>query len=231
MSWFSCKGACAGSDPTSDTVKVDLASLAAEKENEKPASHQNKMQEEAATAEVKRAEEEQRKEQECRQAEEQAKKRREEEQAARIREEKAAAERRAAEEAARVAAEKARQEQERLEAQRVAEEKARQEREAAEQAAIEAQRLEEERAAQEQLNQWCKANGFADMSFKKKSFLSGARFPLHEAVAKKNEEMVGLLIRFGADTSAKNSSGKTALELAQKMNKNGSMDAVIAKLQ
>jgi len=227
MSWFSCKGACAGSDPTSDTVKVDFASLAAEKENEKPATDQNKVQEEAAKAEVKRAEEEQRKEQ----AEEQAKKRREEEQAARIREEKAVAERRAAEEAARVAAEKARQEQERLEAQRLAEEKVRQEREASEQAAIEAQRLEEEGAAQEQLNQWCKANGFADMSFKKKSFLSGARFPLHEAVTKKNEEIVGLLIRFGADTSAKNSSGKTALELAQKMNKNGSMDAVIAKLQ
>ena len=68
------------------------------------------------------------------------------------------------------------------------------------------------------------------MSSKKKSFMSGTKFPLHEAVSKNNEQMVGLMVQLGADRALKNSKGQTAEDLARKMNKNGSMDSILAKL-
>lgn len=245
--WFSCKGPCAGSDPVSDTVKVDFSKLASEKENVQPMQVQNKTDEMQKREEKRRAQEElarqqQKEAEQRRQAEEQARRRREEEEAERLRKEKVvreAAERAAAEAAAAAAAEaaalaKAAEEKERLrlEAERAAEEKARQEQEEAERAAhLEAQRLEEERLAHEKVSSWCKANGFGDMNSKKKSFLGGSKFPLHEAVAKGNEEMVGLMVQLGADKGLKNSKGQTPEDLARKMNKAGSMDSILAKLE
>jgi len=230
--WFSCKGACTGSDKVSDTVKVDVSKLASDKENVQPVQIQNKTDEARKAREnEKKAQEElirqQQKEAAQRlQAEEEAKRRRQEEDAERQRAEQAAAEAAAEREAfaaaAAEAAERA-EEQLRLEA---AQEQERREREAA---IVEAQKQERERAA-EKVNIWCKANGFSDMNSKKKSFMSGSKFPLHEAVAKNNELMVHLMVYLGADRSLKNSKGQTAEDLATKMNKNGSMDDILSQL-
>jgi len=221
-------------------VKVDAALFGqSEKENVQPLQIQKNTDEVQKAEEQKRAQAEellrrQQKEEERRQVEEQARKRREEEEVAaeharrqQAAAERAAGERAAAEAAAAAAAERARakEEQARMEAERAAEEKSRQEREAAE-----AQKREEERLAQEKVNSWCKANGFGDMNSRKKSFMGGSKFPLHEAVAKNNEEMVGLMVQLGADKALKNSKGQTAEDLARKMNKGGSMDGVLAKL-
>jgi len=230
--WFSCEGACTGTDKVSDTVKVDVSKLASDKENVQPVQIQNKTDEAMKAREnAKKAQEELiRQQQEAAQrlqAEEEAKRRRQSEEAERQRAEQAAAERAAAERealaaAAAEAAERA-EEQLRLE---VAQEQERREREAA---IVEAQKQERELAA-EKVNIWCKANGFGDMNSKKKSFMSGSKFPLHEAVAKNNEEMVSLIVYLGADRGLKNSKGQTAEDLATKMNKNGSMDTILSKL-
>lgn len=235
--WFSCKGACSGSNPVSDTVKVDFSKLASEKENVQPLQIQNKSEagqkdrDEKRRAQEELARHQQKIAEQRRQEEELARRRREAEEAERRREQQAAAERAAAERAAAEAAAREAAERE------AAEEKARQEREAAESAALwEAQKLEEERLAREKVNSWCKTNGFVDMNSKKKSsvvpdWVFGAKFPLHEAVAKNNEEIVGLMVLLGADKGLKNSKGQTALDLAQKMNKGGSMDGILDKLR
>jgi membrane protein involved in colicin uptake len=233
MEWFSCKGACSGSNPVSDTVKVDPALLAAEKENMQPMQAQQQRQnedEEKRRAQEEFLQQEKEREAERRRVEEQAEKRRREEEAVRRREGQIAAEKAAAAAAGAAAEARAREEQ-RLEAEMIAKEKARQE------AQLEAQRHEEERLACLKVAAWCKENGFADMNSKKKSFMSGFKFPLHEAVAKhlsgvakNNEEIVGLMIQVGADKTVKNSKGQTPLDLAKKMNKTGSMDSIIAML-
>jgi len=227
--WFSCRGACSHSDPVADTVKVDVSKLAFGKENMQPLQARSKAEQaQKEQAQKQRAQEELRRQQqkeaeERRRAEEQARQRREKEEAERRRLEQAAAERAAAERASAEA-----EEQLRMEAEKAAEEKAGQEHEAAE--FMEAQKAEDERLAREKVNSWCKANGFGDMNSQKKSFMSGSRFPLHEAVAKNNEEMVGLMVQLGADKEFKNSKGQTAEDIARKMNKGGSMDSILAKL-
>jgi len=234
---FACKEYCTGSDPTSDTVKVNPALLAGGKENVQPqdvARNAHEEQKAKDQEERRRAEEkilQQQKEDERRQVEEQARKRRAEEETKRQAAEREAAEaaERAVQDAAAAAAASAQQEQQRLEEERIAEEKACQEREAAESA-----KAADELVAREKVQTWCKANGFkeGDMNSCKKSFLRGSKFPLHEAVAKNNEEMVGLMVRLGADKGLKNSKGQTPEDLATQMNKkaSGSMDAVIAHL-
>jgi len=267
MEWFSSEGSCSGSNPVSDTVEVDPALLAAEKENMQPkrgkfaergkyaaqkrqkcspkaakenmppkgeyAARKENIQPKGEYAEFRRKRRkeltEKEKEAERRRVEEQAEKRRCEEEAVRRREEQIAAEKAAA--AAAAAAEARAREEQRLEAERIAKEKARQEEQ------LEWQRYEEQRWASLKVAAWCKENGFADMNSKKKSFMSGFKFPLHEAVAKhlsgvakNNEEIVGLMIQVGADKTVKNSKGQTPLDLAKKMNKTGSMDSIIAML-
>lgn len=239
---FACKPACCGnSDPVSDTVKVDASKLAAVgKENAKPVQLQKEEEDKM------RAQEEflrqQQKAEERRQMEEEAKKRRQEEEARRRKEEEAlrrrqeqeTAEREAAERAAKEAAAAAARaaEQRRLEQEQAEQERLERERaEAAERAAqLEAQKQEEERLAQDKVSAWLKTNGFADMSTKKKSLMSGSKYALHEAVAKSNSEMVGLMLRLGVDKTLKNSKGQTAEDLAHKLNKNGSMDLILGKL-
>jgi len=229
---FDCKDVCTGADPTSDTVKVDIALLTAETPQmaamEVHAAQKAKEERELQAQQAL-------KEDERHQVEEQAKRRKAEEEAQRQRQEQLAAEREAAErsaaaaaaEAAAAAAAQATQEQLRLDTARAAEEKARQEREAAE----EARRLEDERQAQAKVAAWCKKNGFNDVNSKKSSCMGGAKFPLHEAVAQKDSEMLALMVQLGADRGAKNSKGQTPEALAAKLNKNGSMDGVLAKLK
>merc|ERR1712216_568649 len=109
---------------------------------------------------------------------------------------------------------------------RAAEEKARAEREAADKAA-----KEREHRAAEKTTAWCKKKGFRDMNTKTSSLFSGSKFPLHVAVADKDVEMVGLMVLLGVDETAKNSKGQTAKDLAAKLNKNGSMEAILASLR
>jgi hypothetical protein len=113
-----------------------------------------------------------------------------------------------------------------LDEQRAAEEKAFAEREAADKAAKESQH----RAA-DKVTAWCKKKSFQDMNTKMSSLFSGSKFPLHAAVADKDTEMVGLMVLLGVDETAKNSKGQTAKDLAAKLNKNGSMEAILASLK
>jgi len=225
--WFSCKG-CAGSDPTSDTVKVDASLLAAAgKENVQPAHVPEKAHEAQKVLELqKKQDQEMQAAEECRQLEEQAKRTREEENAAWLRAKNEAAEREQMVRAAAEAGARAKQEQLRLEEESVAEEKARAEREAAHEAA-----KEKEHQAGERVTAWCNKKGFQNMNTKISSLFSGSKFPLHVAVADKDAEMVGVMVLLGADQTAKNSKGLTAKDLAAKLNKNGSMDAILASLK
>lgn len=232
--WFSCSGACSGSDPTSDTVKVDPALLAAQgkdKENVQPKQAPQKAHEaqKAWEEQRKREEQELKAAAERRRLEEEAKRQREEEEARLRREEAAAAEREAAERARMEEAASARLK----EAERQAEEKARASREAAEKARAEreAAEKEEKRLAGEKVAAWCKKNGFVNMTTQKKTFMHGSKFPLHKAVSNKDVEMVKLMILLGVDTTAKNSKGQTAADLAASLNKDKSMGPILACLK
>merc|ERR1719162_571291 len=156
---------------------------------------------------------------------------REEEEAIRQREEEEqkhqAAERERVEREVAAAAMAKEEEQVRLEKARVAQEKVRADHEAAEKAAKE----EADRKAAEQIAAWCKKNGFKDMNTEKKSFMSGSKLPLHVAVTNKDAVLVGLMVQLGINTTAKNSKGQTATDLAMKLNKDGSMDAILASLR
>lgn len=140
---------------------------------------------------------------------------------------------------------KAEDEERRLQAIQEAEEKARLEREAAEseKAAAEQERIREE---QERLHQarlekerqdrekaiatFLKQNGFtAGVNGAKKSFMSSS-YPLHKAAESGDVKIVTMLLREGADPSQKNSSGKTALEVAKKKDNKGSHSKVVTTL-
>merc|ERR1712039_1004293 len=117
-------------------------------------------------------------------------------------------------------------EQERLEQERIAreeEEKRRQEEETArieadkrERARLEAEERarQEEAAARQQLEAWLKKNQYAGVNTKKSKMMS-SRYPLHDAVSQRDDAVVRLLLRFGANATLKNSSGRTAQELAK----------------
>lgn len=63
----------------------------------------------------------------------------------------------------------------------------------------------------------------------KKSLLS-TTYPLHSAAKEGNARMVAMLLKEGADATQKNSSGRTAVQVAQKRNKAGSHAPVISAL-
>jgi len=141
--------------------------------------------------------------------------------------ERVAAEAKAAQEAQLAAEAKAAEEERlRLESEKkVAEEKALAEK-VAKEAAEKAAKDEADRKAGEQVAEWCKKNGFKDMSTQK-----GSKIPLHVAVTKKDAEMVGFMVQLGVDKGVKTSKGQTATDLATKLNKGGSMDAILASLK
>ncbi|CAE8590730.1 unnamed protein product, partial [Polarella glacialis] len=74
-----------------------------------------------------------------------------------------------------------------------------------------------------------KQNGFSGVNTAKKSMMSST-YPLIKAAELGNEKLVAMLIKSGADVTLKNSSGKTAAEVAQKMDKNRSHAKVISAL-
>jgi len=97
-------------------------------------------------------------------------------------------------------------------------------REKEQRAARERARREEE-AAQQQLQAWLQKNKYAGVNTKKSKMMM-ARYPLHDAVAQKDAPTVRLLLRFGSDSTLKNSSGKTANDVAR--NTKGCEDVVAA---
>lgn len=109
------------------------------------------------------------------------------------------------------------------EAQRRADEQAMEAQQAADRAA-------ELAAAQEKVDKWCKNNGFKDAMLPKKTLRGATKFPLHTAVKHRDEEMVGLLLQCGADSTAVDSKKQTPSQLAVKMNKDASHDQILAML-
>jgi membrane protein involved in colicin uptake len=222
-------------------VKVDPKLLLgdnSDKENAQPLQLHKQGEEETRVRQMK---EQGMAEERRKQAEEAAKRRKEEETAARQNQERVRQEaHKAAEDNARQEAEEKRREEEaavaakavaaaaaavaeeqrvRQEAQRAAEEQARREREAAELV-----------AAQGKIDEWCKNNGFQDLNTQKKTYMGARKFALHTAVKHTHEEMVGLLLKCGADKFAKDSRKQTASELAANMNKKGSHDQILTLL-
>jgi len=197
-----CAGPCSGSNPTTDSVRVDLSALGAAAEAERLRAEQEEAERLAREAQ-QRAEEE--------------RERQEEEERLRLEEQ------RAIEEAERLEKER----------QRAAEEKARLERE--EKARLEreekARREEAERQAREEQERkevaaFCQQHGFADISAPRRNgctaWSAATTYPLHLAVELADAHIVGLLLKQGANTEQKNSTGKTAAQVAQKKDKNGS---------
>lgn len=87
----------------------------------------------------------------------------------------------------------------------------------------------EEQAAKRRLEDWLKQEKFTGVNDKRKTMMK-SKFPLHSAVKRKDTETIQLLLRFGADPASKDSNGLTPKELAEKNNKDGSMDAIVQAL-
>eukprot|EP00931_Biecheleriopsis_adriatica_P041999 TRINITY_DN2393_c0_g2_i1.p1 TRINITY_DN2393_c0_g2~~TRINITY_DN2393_c0_g2_i1.p1 ORF type:complete len:264 (+),score=96.34 TRINITY_DN2393_c0_g2_i1:92-793(+) len=220
MFGYSCS-ACKPSDPATSTVKVDFGNLA-------PAPGSEEL-EAARLAEEKEQEEQRRKDEEM----------------ARLQEEQRAAEVKAAQEAEarRLAQEAAKRQAEEEERRQLAAAQAASLREAEEAALAAAQeeslRLEQERlqeeerkARKEAVAAFLKANGFCSVNKAKSSMMGMSRtYPLHKAAEAGNEQIVGMLLAEGAEREQKNSSGKTAAQVAESKNKAGSHANVISLLK
>mmetsp|Transcript_58528 Transcript_58528/g.153259 ORF Transcript_58528/g.153259 Transcript_58528/m.153259 type:complete len:233 (+) Transcript_58528:82-780(+) len=103
---------------------------------------------------------------------------------------------------------------------------------AARRAEEERQRTAEEKAhkeAKKKVEVFLKARGFKTMVMPRTTCFK-ATYPLHVAVQENSADVVSAFLLCGADKKVKNSSGKTPLEVAQKLNNKGSHQAVIAAL-
>lgn len=218
---FSCRP-CNSADPTSDRVKVDMAK----------AGEEQRKAELAAALERQHREEEERRQIELAA---QAKRQQEAMEAERQLREREAAE---AEELRRVAeAEQqrlleeqlAREDDERRRSAEVEEERRRQEDAIEQRRRDEEDAAAEEQAAKHRLDDWLKQEKFTGVNDKRKTMMK-SKFPLHSAVKRKDAETIQLLLRFGADPTGKDSNGLTPKDLAQKNNKDGSMDAIVQVL-
>mmetsp|Transcript_11454 Transcript_11454/g.35447 ORF Transcript_11454/g.35447 Transcript_11454/m.35447 type:complete len:207 (+) Transcript_11454:110-730(+) len=188
-----CKAVCTPSDPTTDSVRFDMAAVTQAREEEQRRQQEAKRLEE----EFLRQEEERLQQEELRKQEQE-----------RLRRE-----------------EQRKQEEERVRL----EEKARQERERR----AEAERLREEKLRQEELQAFFKKNGFVDAHTPKLSSTllgSSKTYPLHCAAELGEARIVELLLKEGVDPTQRNSSKKTAAQIAQKKNKGRSHDAVLRLL-
>eukprot|EP00930_Biecheleria_cincta_P025857 TRINITY_DN18338_c0_g1_i1.p1 TRINITY_DN18338_c0_g1~~TRINITY_DN18338_c0_g1_i1.p1 ORF type:complete len:252 (-),score=45.58 TRINITY_DN18338_c0_g1_i1:285-959(-) len=73
----------------------------------------------------------------------------------------------------------------------------------------------------EEIQAFLKKHGFSGVNSIKR-YLMSSTYPLHKAAELGDEKMVALLLQKGADPSLKNSSSKTAAEVAKKKDKSGS---------
>mmetsp|Transcript_23263 Transcript_23263/g.58752 ORF Transcript_23263/g.58752 Transcript_23263/m.58752 type:complete len:241 (+) Transcript_23263:80-802(+) len=222
-----CSAVCGASDPTKDTVRLDATALAKSQalmEDENERLIKLRQEEELARLqfekeEAKRVEAEQRRLFELEQE--------------RLEEERKLREAREREERAR----REREEQVQREEQARRETEIRRTREELERAEA-AQEAELERMAAKERERkaavaiFLKENGFTDgVGGKKRSFLKvSATYPLHCAAKAGNVRMLEMLLQEGADVSQKNSSGKTAAQVAEKANRNNSHAAAISVL-
>lgn len=195
-----CKSTCVGADPITDTIKfvpdaADIQQQELQRAEMQEAERQERSRLEEERKRVEAAEHQRQLEKAVREREE--KERREQQELARLAQEHE--EKRQQEEAARIQADK--RERARLEAEQRA--------------------CQEEAAARQQLEAWLKKNSYSGVNTKKKKMMM-ARYPLHDAVTQRDATTVRLLLRFGADKGLKNSSGRTAHELAKhKSNRSG----------
>jgi len=83
---------------------------------------------------------------------------------------------------------------------------------------------------QARLRAFLKKFNFRGVNARRRRLLS-ACYPLHVAVERNNAEFAELLIAAGADLAAKNSSGRTPLQLAERTDTNGSHGAVVSVLR
>jgi len=82
----------------------------------------------------------------------------------------------------------------------------------------------------ERVREFLAAHGFRKVtSYRRRAPRVGR--PLHAAVMQRDADMVRLLLRCGADPSKKNLLGQTAEQLAQRKNRHGSLDGVLAALR
>merc|ERR1712061_942428 len=108
------------------------------------------------------------------------------------------------------------------------EEQAQREHEAAERA--EAARLAEEQEVRTKaIAGFLKEHGFASAEAPKRSMMK-TTYPLHCAAKEGNSQMVEMLLKEGVNPAQKNSSGKTAAQVAQMKNKKGSHASVLLLL-
>lgn len=140
-------------------------------------------------------------------------------------------------EQARLEEEQARLEEER--ARLAQEERLRREREYAEEVARreEAERLARAQEAQEAserkdaLDHFYQQHGFVGVNEPRRAgcavWAAATTYPLHVAAELADARIVEMLLKEGASPSQKNSSGKTAAQVAQKKNKGGSHDGVL----
>jgi len=103
------------------------------------------------------------------------------------------------------------------------------EREAAAARAQEEQAKAELAAAQEMVAEFLRAAGLKSVTEVHRRCCKTST-ALHRAVEEKDPEVVKALLRCGASPDTKNSGGKTPRELAEKFNRKGSHDAVLAAL-
>jgi len=218
---FECS-ACQPSDPATSTVKVSLDRLAQEHQQKQmdqkqidDTQLQTKLAEDSAKEQERLAREK---------AEEEARDRAREAEFARMEQERLLEQQRLFEEAR--AAEEERQLQEALEVSRREAEAAAAAAAAAEE---ERQRQEQERLAQERkaaVASFLKKAGFTGVNTVKKSMMSST-YALHKAAEAGDDKLVAMLLEEGAVLEQKNSSGKTAAQVAEKKNKNGSHAKVL----
>merc|ERR1711920_391349 len=96
------------------------------------------------------------------------------------------------------------------------------------QEALEAERAELA-AARTTVDAFLHAMGFTGVSQPRRQCCR-SKYALHSAVEEKDVEAVQALLRCGADANAKNSAGKTPRELADRLNRKGSHDHILAAL-
>eukprot|EP00931_Biecheleriopsis_adriatica_P065874 TRINITY_DN4032_c0_g1_i2.p1 TRINITY_DN4032_c0_g1~~TRINITY_DN4032_c0_g1_i2.p1 ORF type:complete len:230 (+),score=73.67 TRINITY_DN4032_c0_g1_i2:55-744(+) len=215
MFGFSCSSTCRGADPSTSTVKVDIGSLEALRQEEASRLLEEQRQREVDIARLK------------------------------LEEEKRAAQLRAAQEAAdarcraereerlehlRKIAEAEEEERLRLAA---AEAKKRTEMDAAARAAAEEAsrlRLQQEERARE-VTAFLQGNGFTGVNKAKLSMLCmTSTYPLHKAAELGDDKLLVMLLEEGADPAQQNSAGRTAAQVARKKDKKGSHSKAIAVL-
>lgn len=209
-----------------DTVKVDMnATLLVPGRTDKPpqgAEVPSVGEEEEEERQRQEAEERIRREE--REKEQERERQRQEAERQQRLERERAEEHRRREEARRAESEAAEKRAAEEDARRVAEEAA--QREARERRATEERA---QREAQEKVNTFLRVRGFKGIALPQKKCFS-TRYALHAAAEENSAELVRALLACGADKRARNSSGKTALEVAQRLNKKGSHSAVVAAL-